>query len=363
MIRKVLGNRLYLSAVGVALVLVVCVAYLFAAVLDQPLTSRPKQVTVAMQSTGGLFEGSAVTYRGIKIGRVTTIEMAEEGIEATVSLTSSTDIPKDSLVRVRSLSPVGEQYLDFQPQSQEGPFLADGDTIPATSTDLPKSLSSTVVAINDVLEQIDDRKLRTVLRELSVGLDGTGEDIGRMVDQGELLISDLERTWPATDRLLSNGQVVLDIATDNADEIRRLGTSARQLAAFLRDYDPELRRTLRRAPGQLAQLERLIEDADTHLPEFLSVGVSLTDLFAAHDPHLRELLGVYAGGMSTLSDQIRNGRLHIEIIGQKDQRCDYGTPRRAPRNPERRAMRKDGRCSASFTTLQRGAAHAPGPVR
>ena len=30
---------------------------------------------------------------------------------------------------VRSLSPVGEQYLDFQPDSAGGPYLESGDTI------------------------------------------------------------------------------------------------------------------------------------------------------------------------------------------------------------------------------------------
>jgi hypothetical protein len=34
-----------------------------------------------------------------------------------------------------------------------------------------------------------------------------------------------------------------------------------------------------------------------------------------------------------------------------------------PRTPGRRPLQQDGRCAASFSTLQRGAAHAPGPVR
>ena len=170
---SVLTNRLYLSALGVLMVLVVTVAYLYAAVLDQPLTSRPDQVTVQLRNAGGLFEGSAVTYRGVKVGKVTQIQITDGGVEATVSLTSSEQIPEDSLAKVRSLSPVGEQYLDFQPRTADGPFLGDGSVVTAESTDLPKSLSSTVIAINKVLRQVDDRKLRSLLVELSTGLKGT----------------------------------------------------------------------------------------------------------------------------------------------------------------------------------------------
>ncbi|HWM75124.1 MAG TPA: MlaD family protein, partial [Nocardioides sp.] len=142
--KKILSNRLYLSALGVLLVLAVCVFYLFAAVLNQPLTSRPVELTVQLKSAGGLFDGSAVTYRGVKVGKVTGIELTDDGVEAQLRLSAGTEVPEGSMAVVRSLSPVGEQYLDFQPDSAEGPFLESGDTIAAESTDIPMSLQSTV---------------------------------------------------------------------------------------------------------------------------------------------------------------------------------------------------------------------------
>jgi virulence factor Mce-like protein len=361
--RSVLNNRLYLSAIGVVLVLVVCVFYLFASILNQPLTSRPVQLTVQLKSTGGLFEGAVVTYRGVKVGKVTDIELTGEGVEARLRLSTGTEVPKDSVAVVRSLSPVGEQYIDFQPNSASGPFLEDGGTIPAESTDIPMSLQSTVVAVNKLLRQIDERKLRTTLVELSDGLSGTGDEIGRMIDDGQLLLEELDRIYPQTERLLRNSDVALDIAPDKAADLRRLGTSAKQLAAFLRDYDPELRDTLRRAPGQIEQMEALVADARKVLPDFLSVGVSITDIFASYEPHVRRLLQTYESGLGVLNDSIVDGELRIQLILDADRRCSYGVKRLEPREPGRRPLQKDGRCSASFSTLQRGAAHAPGPVR
>ena len=361
--RGVLTNRLYLSALGVLLVLAVCVFYLFAAVLRQPLTSRPVELTVELKAAGGLFEGSAVTYRGVKVGKVTDIELTDEGVEASLRLSAGTEVPEDSLAVVRSLSPVGEQYLDFQPSTAGGPYYESGATIPAESTDIPMSLQSTVVAVNDVLRQIDEDNLHTTLVELARGLDGTGDELGRLIDDGQLLIEELDRLYPQTDRLLRNGDTVLDIAPDKAVELRRLGTSAKQLARFLRDYDPELRGTLRRAPGQIEQLEALVQDAREVLPGFLEVGVSVTDLFASYEPHVRSLLQDYAPGLGVLTDAIRGNELRIQLILDADRRCAYDVPHRSPRNPDRRPLRTDGRCAASFSHLQRGAAHAPGPVR
>lgn len=362
-LRNILSDRLYLSAVGIVVVFLVAVAYLFAAVLDQPLTSRPVTVEVELEQTGGLFEGSAVTYRGIKVGKVTEIVPTDEGVLASVRLSAGTDIPKDSLARVRSLSPVGEQYLDFQPDSTDGPFLESGDTIGAESTDLPESLSATVVAVNDVLRQIDDKKLRVVLRELSTALAGTGDDLGQILDQGTDLLATLDEVWPETNRVITNAGTVLRIVSDNEGSLRVLGTKANQFAAFLRSYEPEWQRVLERTPGQIDDLRALVRDAEEVLPGFLDAGVSFTDVAMAYEPHLRALLQEYSRGIGTLVGAISDQRINLQLIGVRTARCDYGTTQHKPYDPERYAFQADGSCPASFGRLQRGAAHAPGPVR
>ena len=306
-VRNILTDRLYLSAVGIVVVFLVAIAYLFAAVLDQPLTERPINVDVELEQTGGLFEGSVVTYRGVKVGKVTDIVPTEEGVTATIRLSAGTDIPDDSLAKVRSLSPVGEQYLDFQPQDADGPFLESGDTIGAESTDLPESLSETVVAMSAVLDQIDDKKLRLVLGELSTALAGTGDDIGRILDQGTDLLATLDATWPETNRVIDNAGTVLRIVSDNQGSLRTLGVKAKQFAAFLRSYEPEWQKVLDRTPGQIDALTALISDAEEVLPGFLDTGVSFTDVAMAYEPHLRALLQVYSRGLGALVAVLKGG--------------------------------------------------------
>jgi virulence factor Mce-like protein len=282
---------------------------------------------------------------------------------ATVKLTSSDQIPVKSLAKVRSLSPVGEQYLDFQPETSAGPYLEDGSVVPATTTDLPKTLASTVISVNKLLDQVDDKQLHTLLSELATGLAGTGQDVGKLVDQGSVLLAELDRLWPETERLIDNSGPVLDIGTAKADDIRRLATSSRKFAKFLRDYDPELRSTLARAPKQIRQLQALVADAAAQLPLFLREAVPFSDLFADYAPHLGGILGTYASGLGVLGEAIRNGQLLIEGIPQRDTGCDYGTPRLDPKDPHRRPLVTTGHCPGSTEHLQRGAAHAPGPVR
>jgi virulence factor Mce-like protein len=356
--KSLLTNKLYQSAIGVAAVFLVCLTYLFGSVLDTPLTSRPTHIVVELTTTGGLYVGSSVTYRGVKIGKVTDIRLSSNGVEAEVTLTSTDKIPRSSKAIVRSLSPVGEQYLDFQPDSAAGPYLQNGSRIPAAATDVPKTLASTVVALQKMLDQVNDRQLHSVLTELSVGLAGTGADIGRLTDQGSLLVKTLQQYWPQTNRLLTNGGTVLDIGTDNTSSIEKLATSSKKFGAFLKSYDPQLRKTLNNAPGQITTLQSLLSEVQKVLPGFLHTGVDFSELLAAHDPEVRALLTNYVPGFGVLSGAVKNKSIQLGLIGQTDNRCNYGTPVRSARASQR-PMRTDARCAASFSTLQRGAAHAP----
>jgi virulence factor Mce-like protein len=279
-------------------------------------------------------------------------------------ITSRTRVPASSTAEVRSLSPVGEQYLDFQPSSAEGPYLGDGSVVEADAVDLPLSLGSTVIAVNRLLDQVDDGKVRSILLELSAALEGTGDDIGSLVDDGSLVLEELEAVWPETERLLQNADTVLDIGTDNDAELARLARNGRTLAAFLKDVDPELRAQIRRTPGQLRQLQAVIDDVRRVLPDFLRLGVSVTDIVAMYEPHTRALLQNYSPGLRTLlTNYVRDGQLKLKFLPDKDPRCSYDNPRRSPREVASRPFYRDGECPASFTTLQRGAAQAPGPVR
>lgn len=349
---KFFKDKLLLSLLGVFAVLVVCVAYLFASVLDTPLTHRPPTLIVDLKETGGLYKGSSVTYRGVKVGKVTDIALADGGAEATVKLSTNLDIPTDTLVKVRSLSPIGEQYLDFQPNTDQGPFLANGAHIPATATEVPRTLSSTVVNINKVLNQIDPDHLHRVLVALATGLNGTGDDLGRMVDQGDAILTDLQTFWPQTQSLLRNGSVALDIGSDNAGNIQSMATSAKQFGEFLKSYDPELRKQLDAAPGQISTLSDLVTEVDQIAPGFLQTAGALTQIFAVRDGQFRALLQRYSSGLGTISDAIHDGQLNIKAYLQRDSRCSYGTPRKDPTSTHRTPMPLDKQCGLN---LPRGA--------
>ena len=83
-------------------------------------------VKLELPAAGGLYRFSNVTYRGVQVGKVTEVKLTENGAEATLSLDTSPKIPADLQADVRSVSAVGEQYVDLRPRTDAGPYLQDG---------------------------------------------------------------------------------------------------------------------------------------------------------------------------------------------------------------------------------------------
>lgn len=84
------------------------------------------------------YRFSNVTYRGVQVGKVTAVGPTATGTKATLGIDNSTKIPADVHAAVRSMSAVGEQYVDLVPCSESGPYLRDGSVIAARDISIPR---------------------------------------------------------------------------------------------------------------------------------------------------------------------------------------------------------------------------------
>ena len=139
-----------------AAVLVLTLVHLYTNVLGGSVGARPLHVDVALEETGGLFEGSGVAYRGVRVGSVSAIELTGDRRDGRRLAAPGLRVAADTAPSVRTLSPAGEQFLDLQPRRDGAPYLADGDRIAATHTVIPTSVAETLAAVDRLMGQVDD---------------------------------------------------------------------------------------------------------------------------------------------------------------------------------------------------------------
>lgn len=355
-------RRHVVASVSLLGLLLLTLAYLYGGILGGSLTQRSVHVTVELEQTGGLFEGSNVTYRGVSAGTVDAIRSDGSRVTASISLDPSARIPADSAARVRSLSPAGEQYLDFQPSGDRRPWLVDGDRVAVGRTSTPTSVATALGAVDDLMSQIDRDDLATVLDELHTAF-ADPDDLGSILTAGDSIVRTLDEKWPQTERVLENGRTVLRTGVDRTDQFTQLTGSLRSLTASLEDYDPQLRTILKRTPGQIDELRSFTAMLTAVLPDALRGADQLTAVVAARDQHVRELLKTFPRGLEQLADTIEGGHLRVNMLVSPGEVCSYGVTQSSPRSTERRPVVAGRTCTAEFDGQQRGSAHVPAAGR
>jgi phospholipid/cholesterol/gamma-HCH transport system substrate-binding protein len=120
-------------------------------------------VRLELPETGGLYRFSNVTYRGVQIGKVTAVGPTVNGAEATLSIDTSPKIPADVHAAVRSISAVGEQYIDLVPRSESAPYLRDGSVINARDTSIPPPVGPMLDKLSALTNSIPKDKLSQLL--------------------------------------------------------------------------------------------------------------------------------------------------------------------------------------------------------
>ncbi|MET7770574.1 MlaD family protein [Nocardia sp. NPDC005366] len=250
-------------------------------------------VTVQLRAGGGLYPNADVSYRGVTIGRVTGLATSRDGATATLTLDSSTKVPADLDAAVRSMSAVGEQYLDLTPRRAGSPYLSDGAVIPVDRTTIPEEVGPILDQLDAALDAIGPGNLRTVLDEAFVAVDGAGPQLRQLIDAMHRLARAAAQVSDPAATLIDQIGPLLDTQTATSDSIRQWASSLAALTAQLRDSDPQLRGVLHRAAPAAATVGALFSDLRPTVPLLLSNLASVEQVAAVYNPSLEQILVLY----------------------------------------------------------------------
>ncbi|WP_371655665.1 MULTISPECIES: MCE family protein [unclassified Streptomyces] len=248
-------------------------------------------VRVQLAETGGLFTGSDVTYRGVDIGRVRSIALTRDGVEARLAIDDGTPpIPADLDAKVAGLSAVGEQYLDLAPRTDRGPYLRDGDTVAREDTSTPAPITQLLTGVDSLAASVPTDELRTAVDELGKAFANQGSNLQVLLDAGSQFLNAADQALPATTELLADGETVLKTQADSTRALTSFATGARRLARQLKDSDSDLRRVIDETPGTADEFTALLRDTDPGLSVLLANLTTTSELLVTRQRGIEELM-------------------------------------------------------------------------
>src|SRR5690606_36223720 len=264
------------------------------------------QVTVELAATGGLYEHANVTYRGTNVGRVKQVRLTPEGVEAELSIDTDYAIPAEVTAWVRSVSAIGEQYVDLVPPESPGEGkLRDGAVIPVERTQLPQDVGALLDQTERLLASVEDTRLRQVIDEAVKAFNGAGPDLQRFIDSAALLVQEAQDSSEPTRKLIDQIGPLLDTQVRSQDAIRSWTADLATLTDQLRAHDPSLRNLLRESPAAMERVTRQFNDLQPTLPILLSNLVSVGQVTSIYHPGIEQVMVIYPPLVAALITAVR----------------------------------------------------------
>jgi virulence factor Mce-like protein len=218
----------------------------------------------------GLNPGSAVVFRGVQIGRVSTISLHQNQAEVAVLIEPSFQVPATATATIEPVNLFGaEQVAISTPHdnADAGPYLAPGSSF--AHTESSDELGDLFAAATPLLNEIDTNHLSTVLGELSEASDGEGPKIAASIDAGTQLAGLLDNTV--------NAQILA------LDSFAKFAQATAPAAADLNDLNAEINQGLPSFNAEETDYENLL---NTLIP----FSNRLADLLSTYHPDIVTIL-------------------------------------------------------------------------
>lgn len=250
-------------------------------------------VTMQLPNAAGLYGSGNVTYRGVEVGRVQSVDLNDAGVTAVLSLKSGIDIPSDLKAEVHSQSAIGEQYVLLLPCDGTSPPLRDGDVIPLADTSVPPDINTILGQVVTGLRAIPKDNLRTAIDESYTAVGGLGPELTRIVHNSiDLSIEARENLDPMI-ALIEQSQPVLDSQTDTSDEIQAWASNLAIVTDELQTRDQDVVELLDNGGPAFGEARRVIERLQPTLPIVLANLVSVGDVALTYQANIEQILVLF----------------------------------------------------------------------
>lgn len=355
-----------LSAIGV-----VWIAGNYLGVIDKVL-HRGVFIHVTLPDSGGLYEGSQVTMRGVKIGEVKKMSVEPKGLKLDITLEPDTKLPKSSQIGVHNLSAVGEQYLDFVPESGQGPFAENGTVLHGDENSLPIGEDVVLTSLNEMVGSVNGADLSAVVSELGQMFRGTSDSLQRMVDSGTTFVRAAQENQDSTIALFESAKTVLRTQAAHEQDIKTISSDLASFTAALAQADGDVNTLFTEAPATAREVTDLMNRLGPVVPVFLANLISVNQVVTTNLGGLEQLMRLFpvvlAGGKTGTPG---DGYGHINLqFAQTTPVCTGGENGYLPANLWRPATDISDNGRAPFPAkctdpdlLPRGSQTAPGANR
>lgn len=242
---------------------------------------------------GGLYKNANVTYRGVAVGRVESVGLSAGGVIAQMRLNSETAIPSNVTATVKSVSAVGEQYIDLVPPSSPASSkLTNGARIERQNTRIGQDVADLLKRAETLVNSLGDTRLRELLYETFIAANGSGPELARLFESARLLVDEANANYPQVSQLIDQAGPFLQAQIRAGGDIKSLSDGLARFTSEVRQADPQLRDTLATAPGATDEASTAFSGIRPNFPTLAASLANLGRVGVIYNKSIEQLLVV-----------------------------------------------------------------------
>ncbi|MGV9802038.1 MCE family protein [Mycobacterium sp. NPDC003449] len=318
-------TRMQLAIFGIVTVLTVAAISLFYLHLPAAVGIGVYNVNANFVAGGGIYQNANVTYRGVTVGRVESVGLAPDGVVAKMRLNSGTAIPENVTATVKSVSAVGEQYIDLvPPEDASTDKLRNGATISQQNTRVGQDIAGLLHEADTLVSSVGDSRLQDLLRETFKAFNGSGPELARLIESSRLLVDEANSNYGQTSQLIDQAGPFLDAQIRGGDDIRSLADGLARFTGEVAGADPQLRTTLKTVPGATAVADTAFSGIRPTFPVLAANLANFGRIGVIYSKSLEQALVIFPALMAALNTVA--GGVPTDEGGKLDFKVDLGDP-------------------------------------
>lgn len=205
-----------------------------------------------------------------------SVGLNPSGVTAQMRLNSGTPIPANVTATVKSVSAIGEQYIDLVPPANPAPGkLRNGAKIERANTRIGQDVADLLKKAETLVNSLGDTRLREVLHEAFLATNGTGPELARMIESARLLVDEANADYPQVSQPIDQAGPFLQAQVRAGADIKTLAEGLARFTSEVRQADPRLRDTLAIAPGAIDQANETLTGIR---PSFPALAANMANL-------------------------------------------------------------------------------------
>lgn len=365
-------TRIQLAIFGIVTVLTVGAISAFYLHLPAKLGIGTYMVDANFVAGGGIYRNANVAYRGVTIGRVEGVGLSDDGVVATMRLNSDTPVPDNVTATVKSVSAIGEQYIDLVPPAQASTsMLRSGATIGQDRTAVGQDISDLLKQADQLVSSINNSRLQDLLHETFKAFNGSGPELARLIQSSRALVDEANANVGQTTALIDQAGPFLEAQMRSGDNIRSLADGLARFTTELNQADPQFRTLLQTAPGAADEVNTAFTGIRPSFPVLAASLANLGRIGVIYHKSIEQALVIFPALMAALntvaggvpSDE--GGKLDFKVDLGDPPTCNVGflpaTQIRSPADETLRNLPTDMYCKAAQNdpTVVRGARNYP----